>query len=125
MKIGNMLSLGPREILQRKMNIYSGPGKNIHTDVEEARKAGLPGTVAQGLMFIHYITEMLTREFGESWFEGGELTVSFKKIVRPGESIKTLGRVREFRKNKVVLDIWCEKENGEITLKGEAIIPIG
>jgi acyl dehydratase len=122
MKIGDVISLKERVITQEKMSAYSGPGKNIHTDDEEARKVGLPGTIAQGLMFVNYISEMLARTFGGKWLEGGELTVSFRKIVRPGDTIRTLGKVKNVGNGKITLNVWCENEKGEIVVEGEAIV---
>ena len=51
------------------------PGTNYHNDAEEAKKLGFPDIVVQGMMPICFLSEFMTRRFGEGWFAGGRMEV--------------------------------------------------
>jgi hypothetical protein len=48
--VGSMLEGTPRQLTRGLMNLYSGPGSNVHTDIGIARRAGNADTIVQGLM---------------------------------------------------------------------------
>ncbi|MBI5968262.1 MAG: MaoC family dehydratase [Deltaproteobacteria bacterium] len=126
------LEIPPRsyEITQEKINIYSRyvfqgrDTKNIHTDDEAARKAGLARAVAQGRYPIGYLSEVMRDFFGKGWVQGGKLEVSLIKPIFPGDRITIRGKIRnkiqEGKATRVILEVWLENQKGEKATVGMA-----
>ena len=125
-------SLEPRihEITREKINTYSRyvfhgkDTKNIHTDDEAARKAGMPRALAQGRYPVGYLSEYLLAFFERGWIQGGKLDVSMVKPIFPGDTITIRGVVRdtvpEGKFTRIMLDVWLENQNGEKATAGTA-----
>ena len=98
--------------------------KNIHTDDEVARAAGLPAAIAAGVQFMSYIFEMLQREYGFQSVEGTVLDVRIREPVFAGDTVTARGRVAEVRPDgsgsRVSLEVWCENQRGEAVTSGTA-----
>ena len=98
--------------------------RNIHTDDEVARRAGLPRAVAQGRYPIGYMSERALAFFGTGWLEGGRLDVTLVKPIFAGDTVTVCGtvvdKVPEDGKTRVVLDLWLENEAGERVTSGTA-----
>jgi len=103
---------------------FSGPEKNYHNDREMARMLGFPDIVVQGMMSICFVSELMTRAFGDGWFRGGKLAVNLVNVVWGGETIATCGqfaeRVPEGKFTRVHVDVWGEKPDGTKTIIGRA-----
>ncbi len=118
------------EITQEKINIYSRrvfdgrDTKNIHTDDDVARRAGLPRALAQGRYPIAYISERLLAFFGTGWIQGGKLDVTLVKGIFPGDTIAVKGvitaKAPEDGAVRLVLDVWLENQRGEQATAGVA-----
>src|SRR3989304_5891299 len=68
---------GPRKDVTLEMCWrFSGPSKNYHNDVEEARKLGFPDIVVQGMRPLCFLSEMMTERFGPGWLQGGRISVN-------------------------------------------------
>ncbi len=101
MKIGDALpertyEVGREDIL--KFNRYVTGGvdtKNIHTDDEVARKAGLPRAVATGRHPVSFISELMADHLGIGFITGGELDVSFVKPIFPGDVLRLSATLKE------------------------------
>ncbi len=81
-----------------KFNRYVTGGvdtKNIHTDDEVARKAGLPRAVATGRHPVSFITELMLDHLGFGFITGGEVDVSFVKPIFPGDILTLKAVLRE------------------------------
>ncbi len=109
------------------MSIFSRAGrfiKNIHTDLDVAREAGLEIPIVQGQQQVGYLTEMLTNFFGASWFTSGWEKVKFIGSVDVGETVTARGAVtgesEEDDGTRLELEIWVETESGEMTTVGWA-----
>ncbi len=116
-----------KTIMQDQIAVFSGVGKhlrNIHTDIEMARKAGLSTTLAQGMMETIYLTELLTNFFGPSWFTTGWEKMKFIAPVFSGETVTARGAVtgeaRDAEGTRLELEIWCENSAGKMTAAGWA-----
>ncbi len=130
LEIGFEIEPRSYEITQEKIDIYSRrvfggkDTKNIHTDDETARRAGLPGAVAQGRYPIGYLSEVLLDFFEKGWVQGGQLEVSLVKPIFPGDRITIRGRVKEKipegEKTRILLEVWLENQRGEKTTLGTA-----
>lgn len=124
---GRPLAPLTKTVMQDQMAIFSGVGKhlrNIHSDIEIARKGGLPNTIAQGMMETIYLTELLTRFFGPSWFTTGWERMKFIAPVFSGETITARGVVTGESRNaegpRLELEIWIENAAGKMTAAGWA-----
>jgi len=131
MEIGEELPSYTYEVSLEKMKAYSRynlqgrDAKNIHTDDETARKAGLPKAVAQTrYVLAATICESMLDIFGEGWIRGGKISVVFPRPIFAGDVLtfggKVKDRVPEGPYMRVVFDVWLEKENGEKVISGEA-----
>ena len=81
-----------------KFNRYVTGGvdtKNIHTDDEVARKAGLPRAVATGRHPVSFITELMVDHLGFGFITGGEIDVSFVKPIFPGDVLTLQAVLKE------------------------------
>ncbi len=81
-----------------KFNRYVTGGvdtKNIHTDDEVARKAGLPRAVATGRHPVSFITELMVDHLGMGFITGGEIDVSFVKPIFPGDVLTLSATLKE------------------------------
>ena len=101
MKIGDALperkhKVDWKDIL--KFNRYVSGGvdtKNIHTDDEVARKAGLPRAVATGRHPVSFITELMVDHLGMGFITSGEVDVSFLKLIFPGDVLTLSATLKE------------------------------
>ncbi len=128
--IGDEIDPVTYEITQEKINIYSRyvfhgkDTKNIHTDDEIARSAGLPRALAQGRYPVGYISERMMDFFGKGWVQGGNLEVSLVKGIFPGDTITVKGiiteKIPEGEAVRLVLDVWLENQAGEPATAGIA-----
>ena len=103
---------------------FSGPGKNYHTDREEAIKLGFPEVVVQGMMSICFISELLTQRFGEGWYCGGKMNVNLVNVLWGGETVSTHGVIKEMtpegNRCRAHLEVWCQKTDGTVITVGSA-----
>jgi acyl dehydratase len=101
--------------------------KNIHTDDEVARAAGLPGAIAAGVQFMSYIFEMLQREYGFESVVGTVLDVRIREPVLAGDTVTARGiitGVQEGSGGRVSLEVWCENQRGGRVIAGTAQVPL-
>ena len=74
---------------------FSGPSKNYHTDRELARQLGFPDIVVQGMLSVCFLSELMTRRFGEGWYCGGRMTVNLVSVLWPDEPLACRAVVKE------------------------------
>jgi len=114
-------------VTMEDMLLFEPPGeKNIHTDDEVARAAGLPAAIAAGVQFMSYIMEMLCREYGFDSVPGTVLDVRIRAPVFAGDAVTARGRVAgaeaQDGRHRVSLDVWCENQRGEQVIAGTATV---
>src|SRR5712664_1435573 len=114
-----------KEISQRKIDAYSGVrARSIHTDEGWARQKGFRACLAQGMMSTAYVSEMMTRFLGAGFVKGGTMSVAFIKPVYAGDRLTVHGVVKETRREgagtRVVVEVWCQNQDGEKTAVGTA-----
>ena len=109
---------------ERRCWMFSGPAKNYHTDVEQAKKLGFPNIVVQGMMSTCFVSRVMQDHFGMGWLEGGEMSVKFTNVLWVDETVTTHARVREEVREgarmRVHCDVWVDKEDGMKVLIGSA-----
>ena len=103
---------------------FSGPSKNYHTDREQARQLGFPDIVVQGMLSVCFLSELLTKRFGEGWYRGGRMAVNLVAVLWPDEPLACRAAVKgltpEGARRRAHLDVWCEKADGTKTIVGTA-----
>ena len=101
------------------------PGKNYHNDDEEAKKLGFPEIVVQGMMPICFLSELMTRRFGEGWFAGGRMDVRLVNVLWGSDGgVVCRGVVREHTaegaRRRARCEVWAEKRDGTKIIVGTA-----
>jgi acyl dehydratase len=114
-----------KEISQRKIDVYSGVKPySIHTDEAWARTKGFRAPLAQAMMSTAYVSELMTRFLGEGFVKGGTMSMVFIKPVYVGDRLTVHGVVKERRAEaagtRVVVEVWCENQDGDKTAVGTA-----
>ena len=113
-----------KTIDERRCWMFSGPGKNYHTDKEQAEKLGFPNIVVQGMMTTCFAAEVMQNAFGMGFVQGGKMSLKLTNVVWVDETLTAFGKVREHVKEgervRVHCDVWVEKEDGTRVLIGEA-----
>ena len=114
-----------KEISQRKIDVYSGVKPySIHTDEAWARKKGFRAPLAQAMMSTAYVSELMTRFVGSGFVKGGTLSMVFIKPVFVGDRLTVHGVVKERQAEgsatRVIVEVWCENQDGEKTAVGTA-----
>jgi len=108
----------------RRCWMFSGPGRNYHTDRAEAQKLGFPDIVVQGMMTTCFVAQEMLERFGEGFLAGGRMSLKLIDVVWVDEVLQVRGRIRrcepEGLQTRVHCDVWVEKEDGSRVLIGEA-----
>lgn len=115
---------GTKEVTLDMCLKFSGPSKNYHNDVEEARKLGFPDIVVQGMMPLCFLSQMMTERFGPGWFAGGRMTVNLVNVLWHKDQVTCRGNVAaltpEGARRRAQLQAWCEKADATKVLVGSA-----
>ena len=101
----------------------SGDYNLIHTDDETARRIGLDGVIAHGMLSMGFLGEYAAGIGGPRKVR--RLKVRFAAMVRPGDELTCRGVVRSVEDGRAVLDLWAENQNGDRVTTGEAEVEIG
>lgn len=125
LEAGAELESVSRVVTLEDMVLFEPVGeKNIHTDDEVARAAGLPAAIAAGVQFMSYIFEMLHREYGFQSVQGTVLDVRIREPVFAGDTVTARGRVADVEtdgpRSRVSLEVWCENQRGGHVIAGTA-----
>jgi acyl dehydratase len=123
--IGQELPRLIKEIPQRKIDAYSGVRpRYIHSDEAFARAKGFRAPLAQAMMSTAYVSELMTRFVGAGFVKGGRLSMTFIKPVLAGDRLTVHGVVTdrhpEGGRTRVVVEVWCENQDGDKTAVGTA-----
>ena len=125
MEVGDMLPAVVKDPVTKVQLVRyagaSGDFNPLHTDDAAARKAGLKGVIAQGLLIMGFVGQAITR-----WVSGRDLKrlqVRFKGMTFPGDTISVSATVAEKSVEGENLRILCHTEakdqKGEIKLSGQ------
>jgi acyl dehydratase len=128
LKIGDTFST-TREITDELIRAFaelSGDHNPIHLDEEFAANTRFGRRIAHGMLSGAFISAVLGYEFQERKIVYLSQTMKFTAPVFIGDRITTTATVARIREDKgiVVLDTICTNQNGEVTLKGEAVVMI-
>lgn len=101
----------------------SGDYNLIHTDDETARKVGLPGVIAHGMLSMGFLGQYASTLVGTNGFVS-RLKVRFAGMVRPGDVLTCRATVvtKDETRKTVGLTIHAEGETGKPLTTGEATL---
>jgi len=96
----------------------------IHTDVEAARREGLPAPVATGPQVAALIFRQLRTCFGEGWIVGGRCDLTFRRPVYVTDFCVARGAVKRREDSpdgvRLFCDVWIENAAGDKVIVGSA-----
>ncbi len=123
--VGQELPSLEKHLAQRRIDVYSGVRpRSIHSDEAWAHEKGFRTTLAQGMMSTAYVSEMMTRFLGAGFVKGGSMSLAFVKPVYAGDRVTVHAVVKETRPEgagkRVLVEVWCENQDGEKTAVGTA-----
>jgi acyl dehydratase len=76
------------------------------------------------MMSAAYASELMVQFLGEGYVKGGRLSVSFTKPVIVGDTLTVRGvlksREAEGNRTRVSVEVWCENQDGVMTMIGTA-----
>ncbi len=100
----------------------SGDYNLIHTDDETARRVGLDGVIAHGMLSMGFLGQYLVSIAGPESVR--RLSVRFAAMVRPGDVLTCKGTVKDVQRSegrgRAVLEVWAENQRGERVTVGDA-----
>ena len=118
-----------KSITQVKINQFESCGilerENIHNSPELAqRRLGTTYTLASGRMSVAFASESLRKFFGSDVFNHtGTVNLKFLRPVKEGDTITVGGSVNSRQKvengTMVIVDLYCENQNGDKTAIGQ------
>jgi len=125
-KVGDKFSI-EREITHQLIRSFaelSGDHNPIHLDEEFAAKTRFGRRIAHGMLSGAFISAVLGYEFGERKIVYLSQTMRFTAPAFIGDTITTTATVTHIRDDKgiVTLETICTNQNGDTTLKGEAVV---
>lgn len=112
-------------ITQEQLKNYaqaSGDFNLIHLDDEVAKKAGLPGVIAHGMLIAAQVAERARQFVSDQEQLGGfelvHFQTRFKAMTLLGDTPSYGGVVKEFNGRDLVLDLQAKNQRGEVTVQG-------
>ena len=130
MEVGDKLAeLEKGPITRTQLALFAGASGDhnpIHLDDEEARKGGLPGVIAHGMLNMAFLGQLLTERFSQQNIR--EFGVQFRAMAFPGDVIRCGGEVTgkstENGENIVDLKITALNAAGDVILAGTARVAL-
>jgi 3-hydroxybutyryl-CoA dehydratase len=129
--IGDSLPTLTKNITREKIDRYEeilGIGNPVHFDEKYARTTPFGGVIAHGLMSAAYISESLMKVFPWEWVHHGEMEIRFLHPIRPGDTIRTQGELKEKKSHGegiyLIFDVEGKNQYGKIVLLGTTTVPI-
>lgn len=117
-------------ITQEQLRLYaeaSGDYNPIHLDEEAARRVGLDGVIAHGMLsmaFLGQFAGQFIAETPEAYI--AQLRVRFSGMVRLGDTLTCLGSVKDNdesgEQKTVTIECWAQNQKGEKVTGGEAVL---
>jgi len=128
LKVGDRLQSVTRDVTEAKMvefeKVVWDRGRNSHSDINVAKADGIQRTIASGQNQMAFLHEMMEKNFGDAWVYGGKISARYIHPVYAGDKLTATGLVTEIAtvdgKPRVMLQIWCENQDGRKTSAGTA-----
>src|SRR5260370_29907940 len=120
--------LGKPPITQEQLHRYaeaSGDYNPIHLDEEAARRVGLDGIIAHGMLSMAFLGQFVNQQIADAPGARVEkLKVRYLGMVKPGDTLTCLGNVTARTENpqavELTLPCWAQNPRGEHVTTAEA-----
>ncbi|CAN5670065.1 MaoC family dehydratase [soil metagenome] len=126
LKVGDTFSKSRKvtDELVRKFAEVSGDYNPIHLDDEFAKNTRFGKRIAHGMLGGAFISAVLGYEFSVRKIVYLSQTLKFVAPVFIGDTVTAKATVTNIRQDKpiVTVETVCENQNGEILIKGEAVL---
>lgn len=104
----------------------SGDFNPIHLDENYAKKTDFKNKIVHGMLLISNITEIMFKNFGNSWNESGALKIKFRNPLPVNSSLITNLKIIKFDKNNdgtlFTCEVMCNDYDGNILISGIASV---
>ena len=112
--------------LIRKFADVSGDYNPIHLDEEVAKDTRFGKRIAHGMLSGAFISAVLGYEFSERRIVYLSQTLKFTAPVFIGDTVTATATVTNIREDKpiVTLETVCTNQNGDLLVKGEAVVMV-
>jgi 3-hydroxybutyryl-CoA dehydratase len=144
LQAGSELRAAPRAMTRERMRWYvdtqptvaADDGRihtqppTIHDDNEYAKKQGLPGIIADGMISTNWIMGLLLDAFGRDALRKGKLRTKYIAPIYENEIVIAVARVSALThgpdgERALRLDVWCETGSGRKVTVGDALVHAG
>lgn len=140
LEVGAELRSAPRAMTRERMRWYvdaqptvaMDDGRihtqppTIHDDDAYARKQGLPGIIADGMISTNWIMGLLLDAFGPAIARKGRLKTKYIAPIFEDQVIRSVARVAARHpagdETAYHLEVWCEDDTGKKVTVGEAVV---
>ena len=104
----------------------SGDFNPIHLDENYAKKTEFKNKIVHGMLLISNITEIMFKNFGNSWSKKGTLKIKFRNPLPVNSNLETNLKIKKFDKNKdgtlYTCEVMCNDHDGNILISGIASV---
>ena len=104
----------------------SGDFNPIHLDEDYAKKTEFKNKIVHGMLLISNITEIMFKNFGNSWSKNGTLKIKFRNPLPVNSNLETNLKIKKFDKNKdgtlYTCEVMCNDHDGNILISGIASV---
>lgn len=122
----SQLMIADKFITQEQINQYaevSDDRNPLHIDQEFAKTTTFKGTIAHGLLSAAFLNEMMVKYFGTYWETTGDISITFLYPVRPGDTIKTKGKIINIdTTGRVTIELQCVNQDNKKVIVGQAYV---
>lgn len=113
----------------RRYAAASGDYNPIHLDSEAARRVGLEGIIAHGMLSMAFLGQFVNQQItNDQGARVAELKVRYVGMVKPGDVITCVGsvkkRVDEEKATTFTLECQAQNQRGEPVTIGEATVQV-
>lgn len=101
----------------------------IHDDDDYARKQGLPGIIADGMISTNWILSLLIDVFGPQVMRKGRFSTKYIAPVYESQVLISVARIAQSRAapnggRELELEVWCEDDSAKKVTVGRASITL-
>ena len=104
----------------------SGDFNPIHLDDEYAKNTEFKNKIVHGMLLISNITEIMFKNFGNSWNKNGTLKIKFRNPLPVDSNLETNLKIKKFDKNKdgtlYTCEVMCNDQDDNILISGIASV---
>ena len=104
----------------------SGDFNPIHLDEDYAKETEFKNKIVHGMLLISNITEIMFKNFGNSWSKNGTLKIKFRNPLPVNSNLETNLKIKKFDKNKdgtlYTCEVMCNDHDGNILISGIASV---